>query len=135
MTKEEAIQKEVVRDRWSDGTAHHPTSLEALRFISELDDKAYGGYFDWRIGGDGDNGETLAYQLDAFFEFKDSQGMVPAARVEKLLEALESHAIPAMQRQMHSDDACNMPFNEDMVEALQIADQALAEYRGAEGEK
>ena len=54
------------------------------------------------------------------------------ARTQKLLEALESHAIPAMQRQMHSDDACNMPFNEDMAEALQIADQALAEYRGGE---
>jgi hypothetical protein len=31
-------------------------------------------YFDWKTGGDGDNGETLMYQLDAFFEMLDKKG-------------------------------------------------------------
>jgi hypothetical protein len=35
------------------------------------DFKDYDDSFQWNIGGDGDNGETLSYQLDAFFEYMD----------------------------------------------------------------
>lgn len=28
-------------------------------------------YFQWKKGGDGDNGEMLMYELDTFFEQKD----------------------------------------------------------------
>jgi len=62
------IQKEIGRDRWSEGAEHHPKSVELMHLLQELDSAAYGSYFDWRIGGAGDNGETLMYQMDAYFE-------------------------------------------------------------------
>ena len=58
-------------DRWSDGVDHHPMSVRLLRFIQLNDERDYSNYFDWRIGGDGDNGESLMYQMDAFFEMLD----------------------------------------------------------------
>ena len=56
------------KDRWEDGTPHHPMSERIVRFLSEHDFNDYGDHFCWKVGGDGDNGETLAYELDAFFE-------------------------------------------------------------------
>ena len=61
------------KDRWGEGINHHPMSKRAVRFISEHDFKDYGDYFCWKVGGGGDNGETLAYQLDAFFEYLDTE--------------------------------------------------------------
>lgn len=58
----------VQEDRWGNGTKHHPMSLRLLKFIAENDFENYDHYFDWEVGGDGDNGETLMYQMDAFFE-------------------------------------------------------------------
>lgn len=55
-------------DRWGEGIDHHPMSLRLMKFLKEHDMKDYGMYFDWSTGGDGDNGETLMYQMDAFFE-------------------------------------------------------------------
>ena len=55
-------------DRWSEGVDHHPMSLRLMAFLESHDYKDYGDYFCWKSGGDGDNGETLMYQLDAFFE-------------------------------------------------------------------
>jgi hypothetical protein len=59
-------------DRWGNGVAHHPKSIELIEFLKCHDSADYGDYFDWRTGGDGDNGETLMFQMDAFFESKDS---------------------------------------------------------------
>lgn len=59
------------KDRWSEGTPHHPQSKRLMDFLSKHDFKDFGDYFDWRTGGDGDNGETLMYQMDAFFELMD----------------------------------------------------------------
>jgi hypothetical protein len=61
-------------DRWSDGKEHHPMSERLVKFLSDHDFNDYGDYFCWKFGGDGDNGETLAFQMDAFFEFIDKQG-------------------------------------------------------------
>ena len=58
-------------DRWENGADHHPKSLEIMKVISEIDLKLYNDYFCWKQGGDGDNGETLMYQLDVYFEAKD----------------------------------------------------------------
>jgi len=58
-------------DRWGDGVDHHPKSVEIIEFLMEHDFNDYGDYFCWKFGGDGDNGETLAFQLDAYFEQKD----------------------------------------------------------------
>lgn len=43
-------------------------SERLMTFIQEHDYKDYGDYFGWKKGGDGDNGESLMYQMDAFFE-------------------------------------------------------------------
>lgn len=59
------------KDRWGEGVNHHPMSIRLMKFLQEHDWEDYDGYFDWRIGGDGDNGETLMYQMDAFFEHQD----------------------------------------------------------------
>jgi hypothetical protein len=60
-------------DRWGDDISHHPMSERLMEFLAKHDWVDYNGYFDWSIGGDGDNGETLMYQMDAFFELLDKQ--------------------------------------------------------------
>lgn len=67
----EIILRDKNIDRWGSGINHHPKSLELMKFISEIDFNNYGDYFCWKSGGDGDNGEILMYQMDAFFEAKD----------------------------------------------------------------
>lgn len=61
------------KDRWSEGIDHHPMSDALVRFMAKHDWENYKGYFDWRTGGDGDNGESLMYQMDPFFEWLDTQ--------------------------------------------------------------
>lgn len=61
------------KNRWEDGIAHHPKSIALVEFLKEHDFCDYGDYFCWKIGGDGDNGETLMYQMDAYFELLDIQ--------------------------------------------------------------
>jgi hypothetical protein len=58
-------------DRWGKGKDHHFQSRRLMKFLMDHDFNDYGDYFYWKIGGDGDNGETLMYQLDAFFETID----------------------------------------------------------------
>jgi acyl carrier protein len=58
-------------NRWEDGIEHHPSSERLVRFIAEHDFNDYDDYFCWKVGGDGDNGETLMYMMDAFFEMLD----------------------------------------------------------------
>jgi len=56
------------KDRWGEGLPHHPMSERLMKFLKVHDREDYGRVFGWRTGGDGDNGETLMYQMDAFFE-------------------------------------------------------------------
>ena len=57
-------------NRWESGEDHHPMSHRIAEFIENVDTE--NGYvFDWKFGGDGDNGEELMYQLDVFFDFLD----------------------------------------------------------------
>jgi hypothetical protein len=58
-------------NRWEDDIEHHPKSREIMEFISDHDFFDYNDYFCWKYGGDGDNGEALMYQLDAYFETLD----------------------------------------------------------------
>lgn len=60
-------------NRWSEGKDHHPLSERLGRFLAEHDFNDYGDYFGWKVGGDGDNGETLMFQMDAFFELLDKE--------------------------------------------------------------
>lgn len=71
-------------NRWEDGIEHHPMSERLMRFLSEHDFNDYDDHFCWKIGGDGDNGEALMYQMDAFFEMIDIQERRNA--LEKLIK-------------------------------------------------
>ena len=61
-------------DRWGKGIDHHLMSQRLMNFLEEHDYKDYDDYFCWKQGGDGDNGEELMYQMDAFFEMLDKKG-------------------------------------------------------------
>lgn len=61
-----------VNKRWEKGVAHHPKSKALIERISELDWELLNGYFDFKYGGDGDNGETLMYLMDIIFEEQDA---------------------------------------------------------------
>jgi len=58
--------------RWEQGVPHHPESVRLIKEIDELDWKYLKGYFDFKIGGDGDNGETLMFLLDMIFERREA---------------------------------------------------------------
>lgn len=59
------------KDRWKSGIVHHPMSVRLMEFILDHDFYDYSDSFCWKVGGDGDNGETLMYEMDAFFELLD----------------------------------------------------------------
>ena len=63
----------LTQDRWGQGIDHHPMSLALMKFVADHDYKDYKDYFCWKTGGDGDNGESLMYQMDPFFEWLDRQ--------------------------------------------------------------
>ena len=60
-----------INKRWEQGIPHHPKSIELFKAIAQIDFKLCADCFCWKSGGDGDNGETLMYQLDIYFEIKD----------------------------------------------------------------
>jgi len=60
-------------DRWEKGIEHHPMSVRLMEFMAEHDFNDYGDYFCWKTGGDGDNGESLVFEMDAFFETLDKE--------------------------------------------------------------
>lgn len=60
-------------NRWEDGIDHHPMSERIVRFLADHDFHDYDDFFCWKVGGDGDNGEFLAFQMDAFFEMLDKE--------------------------------------------------------------
>lgn len=73
--------------RWENGTPHHKMSKRLMAFLKRHDADDHDGHFDWKTGGDGDNGESLMYQMDAFFEAMDVEG-TPMSKVEHLAVAL-----------------------------------------------
>jgi hypothetical protein len=60
-------------DRWSKGIDHHPKSEELVRMLADIDWLLFDDYFCWKIGGDGDNGESLMYELDIIFDLMDAR--------------------------------------------------------------
>lgn len=79
------MSKCIVRDigeRWQQGLDHHPKSVALFKWLADFDYKECGDTFHWKSGGDGDNGETLMYQLDVYFEEQDalsSQAALPSS--------------------------------------------------------
>lgn len=60
-------------DRWEEGIDHHPMSYRLMKFLEKHDLHDFDDFFCWKLGGDGDNGEMLMYQLDTFFELLDKE--------------------------------------------------------------
>jgi hypothetical protein len=58
--------------RWEKGMPHHPKSIELYKIMESLDWEYGNDYFCWKSGGDGDNGETLMFELDIHFEKLDN---------------------------------------------------------------
>jgi hypothetical protein len=69
----EVVETIDVNTRWEKGIEHDPRSEEIVRWIADYDFKFCDDYFDWKVGGDGDNGETLMYELDEYFAAKDRE--------------------------------------------------------------
>lgn len=65
------VEKDITK-RWETGTPHHPKSDELMSALAGIDFSYCGDYFNWKVGGDGDNGETLMYQMDIYFECIDA---------------------------------------------------------------
>jgi hypothetical protein len=65
------LKLDTLDKRWKNGKEHHPMSQRIMDFLEEYDFNQNGDRFCWKIGGDGDNGEDLMYELDAFFEMLD----------------------------------------------------------------
>ncbi len=62
-----------INERWEQGVPHDPRSEAIARGIAEIDFNECGDSFGFKFGGDGDNGETLMYLLDVYFERLDAK--------------------------------------------------------------
>lgn len=69
------IEPEEIQDlhpkRWEEGIEHHPNSVKIMRALEYIDFNLFDDHFCWKTGGDGDNGESLMYELDVLFESLD----------------------------------------------------------------
>lgn len=62
-----------VNYRWEKGISHHPKSETMMKLIMEADMEFADDYFCWKVGGDGDNGESMMYLLDIIYELEDKE--------------------------------------------------------------
>lgn len=60
-----------IQVRWEEGIDHHKKSLELMDALKHIDYYLGDDCFCWKIGGDGDNGENLMYEMDIYFEYLD----------------------------------------------------------------
>ena len=61
-------QKLGVEERWAQGFPHDPRSEKIARGIAKIDYEQCSDSMCLKFGGDGDNGETMLYLLDVYFE-------------------------------------------------------------------
>jgi hypothetical protein len=66
-------RKHTINERWEQGIAHDPRSIEIYQALAKIDFEEGDDSFDFKSGGDGDNGETLMFLLDLYFEDKDNE--------------------------------------------------------------
>ena len=71
--------------RWENGVEHHPQSEELMKWMMDVDYNT-GDSLCLKKGGDGDNGETLMFLMDGFFESTED---TLRSENKKLLEALD----------------------------------------------
>lgn len=67
-------------ERWEQGIEHHEASKRIMTIlrVSDVSD-----YFDWKVGGDGDNGETLQFALDEYFDRHPTEPVLPCCETMK----------------------------------------------------
>lgn len=70
-----------IEDRWSAGIPHERESIKLVQLIKQMDLRHFDDYFCLKIGGDGDNGETLMYIIDALIENKYIEVKFPRENV------------------------------------------------------
>lgn len=73
--KEKECEKSIIANpntRWEKGLKHYLKSIKIAKEIADIDSE-HGNYFDFRFGGDGDNGEHLIYLLDCYFEIEQKK--------------------------------------------------------------
>ena len=118
-------------DRWGQGIEHHPRSEELVRFVAENEFENYDDYFQWEVGGDGDNGESLMYEMDSFFEQEEAILAEKDAKTQKVLEAAEdleawaSGTMPTREKQTF-DEAIHSIFRGESPSSIKELDQLLA---------
>lgn len=61
-----------ISKRWEKGIEHHQRSKEIMDALEFIDSNYCFDNFCWKIGRDGNNGETLMYELDIYFECLDA---------------------------------------------------------------
>lgn len=59
--------------RWEKGMDHHPKSQATMKMIAASDWLFGNDSFCWKVGGDGDNGETLMFLMDIGYELEDAE--------------------------------------------------------------
>lgn len=114
---EKAVKRQLTKkNRWEEGIEHHPKSEELMEFLKEHDFKDYGDYFCWKTGGDGDNGESLMYQMDAFFESKEMDNVGKPKEGETKLVTCSACSRGFYAKATYSDEftgwvgECRSPF-------------------------
>jgi len=63
----EPIDYQHENDRWEKDIEHHPMSEKLMEWMMDVDFNT-GDSLCLKTGGDGDNGETLMFLMDGFFE-------------------------------------------------------------------
>jgi hypothetical protein len=59
--------------RWEYGVPHDLRAVKMAKALALIDRDRGGDYFDFRFGGDGDNGEELTFLLDVYFADLDQE--------------------------------------------------------------
>jgi hypothetical protein len=81
--RQKARKMSETKHRWKEGIPHDPRSITLAKSIAKIDSENE-DFFDWKFGGDGDNGEALMYLLDIHFAETDThtapQGSEPTQR-------------------------------------------------------
>jgi hypothetical protein len=57
-----------VDERWERGIDHDSRSVAIAQGVAAVDEEQCQDSFGFKFGGDGDNGDTLLYLLDVYFE-------------------------------------------------------------------
>lgn len=67
MSDNKPVDYDYENKRWENGVKHHPMSVRLMEWMMDVDFNT-GDNLELKIGGDGDNGETLMFLMDGFFE-------------------------------------------------------------------